>query len=151
MRAKKVALATMVLMLAGCSGKITMMPRDSGKTYMGTVEGNGFGSGTFTIPIDGETYTGVGVRTTTNETFGFAQTYGTGQATAAGPRGTVIASGSGSTFGSSYSDGGTKAVKAILSSPSGKGLRCDFTSTGNGGGGICVDDKKRVYDAVVYR
>jgi hypothetical protein len=122
--------------LAGCTGQVQMMPRDSGKIYSGTVQGSATGSGTMSITIDGETYTGPIVRTSSGESFGFIQQYGRGGATA---------------FSTVVSSGGTHNVKGILSSPNGRGLRCEFTSDGGGGGGICVDDKSRVYDAVVSR
>lgn len=113
-----------------------MMPRDSGHVYSGTVQGSASGTGTMTITIDGETYTGPIVRTTSSDSFGFVQQFGGGGSTS---------------FGTMASSGGTANVKAILSSANGRGLRCEFTSTGNGGGGICVDDKSHVYDAIVSR
>ena len=111
-----------------------MMPRDSGKIYSGTVNGNGTGSGTMAITIDDEAYTGPIVRTSSGDSFGFVQQYGS--------KGT-------SSFGTVVSSGGTANVKAMLASPSGRGLRWELTSTGTSGGGICVDDKSRVYDAIV--
>jgi hypothetical protein len=132
---KIMALISIAFALSACSGMVQMMPRDSGKVYSGTVKGSLGGSGTMTVTIDGEAFSGPIVRTTSNESFGFTQQYGRG----------------GSTVGLSAADGGTHLVKAILSSPSGRGLRCEFSSDGNGGGGICVDDKSRIYDAVVTR
>ena len=122
--------------LLGCTGQVQMMPRDSGKIYSGTVQGSATGSGTMSIAIDGETYTGPIVRTSSGDSFGFIQQYGRGGATA---------------FSTVVSSSGTHNVKGILSSTNGRGLRCEFTSDGNGGGGICVDDKSRIYDAVVSR
>lgn len=133
---KTVLLLTFPLFLAGCSGFVQMMPRDSGKVYSGTVQGSATGSGTMTILIDGEQFTGPVVRTGSNDSFGFIQQYG-GKA--------------GFSSGSVVSIGGTATVKAILSSQNGRGLRCEFTSDGSGGGGVCVDDSGRVLDAVVGR
>ena len=124
------------LLLAGCAGQVQMMPRDTGKIYSGTVQGSATGSGTMSITIDDETYTGPIVRTSSGESFGFAQAYG--------PRGA-------SAFGTFVSSSGDATVKGILSSKSGRGLRCEFLSNGSGGGGICVDDRARVFDAVVSR
>jgi len=132
MRNLKFALA--VVLLAGCAGKVQMMPRDSGKIYSGTVNGNGMGSGTMAITIDDEAYTGPVVRTSSGESFGFFQQFGSKGAPSIG---TVVSSGA------------TANVKAMLASPNGRGLRCELTSTGASGGGICVDDKSRVYDAIV--
>lgn len=131
---RNLCLTLAVGLLVGCAGKVQMMPRDSGKIYSGTVQGNGMGSGTMSITIDDETYTGPVIRTSSGDSFGFIQQYGS--------RGT-------SSFGTVVSSGGTANVKAMLASPNGRGLRCELTSTGVSGGGICVDDKLRVYDAVV--
>jgi hypothetical protein len=113
-----------------------MMPRDSGKVYSGTVQGSATGAGAMTIDIDGQTYTGPVIRTGSSDSFGFIQQYG--------KRGMV-------STGTMASVGGTATVKAILSSPAGRGLRCELTSDGSGGGGICVDDLGRVLDAIVGR
>ena len=133
---RKLFCVVALLSLAGCAGQVQMMPRDSGKVYSGTVQGNGMGSGTMSITIEGETYTGPIVRTTSNESFGLVQQFGRNGA---------------SSIGTVVSSGGTANVKGILASANGRGLRCEFTSTGGGGGGICLDDKSRVYDAVVSR
>ncbi|WKJ88780.1 hypothetical protein QZJ86_12180 [Methylomonas montana] len=121
-------LALLLPILTGCTGVIQAMPRDSGKVYSGEVFGNGFSSGSITLPINGETYSGPIV--STDAGFGLIQRHGN--------------SASASEFG------GTRTVKGILSSPSGKGLRCEFTSNGLGGSGICIDDKQQIYDAIVH-
>lgn len=133
---KTVLLLAFPLFLAGCSGFIQMMPRDSGKVYSGTVQGSATGAGAMSILIDGEQFTGPVVRTGSSDSFGFIQQYG-GKA--------------GFSSSSVVSIGGTATVKAILSSQNGRGLRCEFTSDGSGGGGVCVDDTGRVLDAVVGR
>ena len=112
------------------------MPRDSGKVYLGTVQGSATGAGTMTIAIDGQTYSGPVVRTSSDDSFGFVQQYG--------KRG-LTSTGTMASFGS------TATVKAILSSPAGRGLRCEFTSDGSSGGGVCMDDQGRVLDAIVSR
>jgi hypothetical protein len=127
---------SLVSVVAGCSGMIQLMPRDSGKVYSGTVQGSATGAGTMTINIEGETYTGPVVRTGSNDSFGFLQQYG--------KRGLM-------STGTMASIGNTATVKAILTSPAGRGLRCEFTSDGTGGGGVCVDDQGRVLDAIVSR
>ena len=112
-----------------------MMPRDAGTVYSGVVTGNG-DSGSMSVTIDQEVYSGPIVATTANNSFGFIQQYGRG----------------GPSFGTITASGGPRIVKGILSSPSGRGLRCEFSSNGgNGGGGVCVDDHSRVFDAVVTR
>ena len=116
---------------------MTLMPRDSGKTYSGTLKGHGGGSGTATVTIEGTTYTGTAVVVSSIESFGFSTSYG-------------LTSGGTSTrtYGRSYSSG-DEFVKAILSSPDGRGLRCDFVAHESTGGGICVDDQKTVFDVVI--
>ena len=52
------------------------MPRDSGKTYSGTLKGHGGGSGTATVTIEGTTYTGTAVVVSSIESFGFSTSYG---------------------------------------------------------------------------
>ena len=133
---KKAVSILAALVLSGCAGYVQMMPRDSGKVYSGTVQGSATGAGTMTIDIDGQTFTGPVVRTGSNDSFGFIQQYG--------KRGMM-------STGTMASVGSTATVKAILSSPAGRGLRCEFTSDGSGGGGICVDDQGRVLDAIVGR
>lgn len=136
MLAKRVVpFALLVALLSGCAGYVQMMPRDSGKVYSGVVQGSVTGSGTMSIDIDGQTYSGPVVRTGSNDSFGFIQQYGK----------------RGMSTGTMTSFGSTASVKAILSSPAGRGLRCEFTSDGSGGGGVCVDDQGRVLDAIVGR
>lgn len=133
---KTVSIFVATLTLTGCAGYVQMMPRDSGKVYSGTVQGSATGAGTMTIDIDGQTYTGPVVRTGSSDSFGFIQQYG--------KRGLT-------STGTMAGFGGTATIKAILSSPAGRGLRCEFTSDGSGGGGVCVDDLGRVLDAIVGR
>lgn len=129
------SVALLAVILTGCAGYVQMMPRDSGKVYSGTVQGSVTGSGTMSIDIDGQRYTGPVVRTGSNDSFGFIQQYGK----------------RGISTGTIATAGGTATVKAILSSPAGRGLRCEFTSDGSGGGGICVNDQGSVLDAIVGR
>lgn len=133
---KTASILAAVLVLSGCAGYVQMMPRDSGKVYSGAVQGSATGAGSMTIDIDGQVYTGPVIRTGSSDSFGFIQQYGKK---------------TGASTGSMVSVGGTATVKALLSSPAGRGLRCEFTSDGSGGGGICVDDQGRVLDAIVGR
>lgn len=136
-------LSTVILALAlaisGCAYNLTLMPRDSGKMYQGEMKGDGTGSGTLTVQIDGDTCTGLVARVASNQTFGFANTYG---ANNQGTRANAF------TTTSSFGD---VAVKGILSCQSGKGIRCDMTGQGSSGGGICVDDAGKVYDVIAIR
>lgn len=123
------------VMLVGCVGHRTvmLMPRDSGKIYTGTMEGAN-GMGTMSVTIEGVIFTGPVVVTQSNETFGFYQSFGAG-----GLRSGFVAGQSGSAY-----------LKALLASPDGRGLRCDLIGSGGGkGSAICVDDKGRVFDAII--
>lgn len=130
------ALAVAVITLTGCAYKVSMMPRDSGKIYTGVFNNNGSGSGSMTVDVDGVTYSGPVVKVGSNDTFGFAQTFGYNS------KGVVSSStGTGASYGDVF-------IKALLTSPDGKGMRCDLRGRGTSGGGICVDDQQRVYDVV---
>ncbi|MCA8326100.1 hypothetical protein [Burkholderia cepacia] len=126
-------------LLSACSMNATLMSRDSGRTYTGELNGNGMGSGTMTVTIDGTTFTGPAVRVASNDTFGLASAYGFNN------RG-----GSATALATSFSEG-DKRAKALLSSADGHGLRCDLVGRDGTGGGICVDDAQKVYDVVLVR
>jgi len=132
-------LSVSMVLLSACAQnwQLTMMPRNSGKVYTGTAHGDGFGGGTVKVIIDGVSYEGPAMRTSSNDTFGFFQTYGSrGQ----------------SSFGTTESVGGSITVKAILSSPDSRGLRCDLVGDGMGHlGGICLDDRSNIYDVLASR
>lgn len=121
--------------LAGCAFQVTMMPRDSGKVYLGQMSGSG-GVGTMTMNIEAKTCTGPVVRVGANETFGFANTFGTNSRGVTTTGFTTI-----STFGDVY-------LKALLSCSDGGGLRCDISGRFPSGGGICADDTGRVFDMI---
>ena len=133
-----IAIATMTA-LSGCAYNLTLMPRDSGKTYSGEMLGKGDGTGTLNVNLDGDTCSGPVARVASNQTFGFANTYATNN------RGQ---SANAFTTSSSFGD---VALKGILSCKSGKGLRCDLTGQGSSGGGICLDDTGKVYDVLAIR
>jgi hypothetical protein len=126
------------LLVAGCSYTATLMSRDSGRTYTGSLEGKGM-TGTMTVAINDTTYTGPAVRVGSNDTFGFASAYSFNSH-----------GGAATAFGNSYSVG-DRFIKALLSSSDGHGLRCDLRGRGSSGGGICVDDGGKVYDVILVR
>jgi hypothetical protein len=125
----------LALFLTGCAGNIKIMPRDSGKIYSGELSKCFNGSCDIALHIDGETYHGVVVKATSNERGVLMSEFNS--------RGQI-------SVGSGFADGGTTLVKGLLSAPSGKGLRCEFSATGSGGAGVCMDDNRRLFDAVVY-
>lgn len=136
---KKFATSALAILLAGCAYQVTMMPRDSGKVYQGTFNSKGNGTADMSVTIEGTTYSGQAVRVSSNDSFGFAQMFGSNN------RGGKV-----QTFGTSY-QAGDVTMKAIMSSPDGKGLRCDVSGRDATGGGICVDDMQRIYDVVLVR
>lgn len=125
-------------LLASCSFNATLMARDSGKTYSGELSGNGMGSGTMTVALNDTVYAGPVVRVGSNDSVGISNAFVTG------PHGTFSA------VGTSVSDG-DRFAKALLSSPDGRGLRCELRGSLSGGGGVCVDDSNKVYDVLLSR
>lgn len=135
---KMMAMIT-TLALCGCAYNVTLMPRDSGKTYQGELISNGGRSGTMTLRLDEVTCTGPAAKVASNESFGFANIYGSNsRGQTANAFATVTTS-------------GDAAVKAILTCSNGSGMRCDITGRGSSAGGICLDDKGKVYDALAIR
>lgn len=128
-----------VTSLAGCAYNVTLMPRDSGRTFTGELHSDGGGSGTMSVMLDDGLCTGPAARVASNQSFGFANTYGSNT------RGQFA-----SAF-STISIAGDTTVKAILSCAGGSGLRCDMTGRDATAGGVCVDDKGRVFDVLVIR
>ena len=135
---KKIASMIAALALYGCAYNVTLMPRDSGKTYSGELNSNGTGSGTMSVNLDGATCSGPFAKVASGETFGFANTYGQVGAKPVSAFSTMASS-------------GDVTVKAILSCSNGSGLRCDITGRGASAGGLCLDDKGKVYDILAIR
>lgn len=132
------------LALAGCAStyQLTVMPRDSGKLYTGVAAGAGNGEGLISITIEDKTYSGTWVETQPSYATGYVTGgYGWGWGRGRGGLGTSIAM--------DNPQGGES--KALLTAPDGSGLRCDFKSGYDHGGGMCADDKGRVYDVQVRR
>jgi hypothetical protein len=132
------------LALAGCAStyNLTVMPRDSGKLYSGVAEdAGGGGEGRISITIEDKTYTGSWVETAPAQATGYVSGgWGWGWR-GRGSLGTFVTI--------DNPEGG--AAKALLTAPDGSGLRCDFKSGHGRGGGMCADDKGRVYDVQVRR
>jgi hypothetical protein len=130
--------AFIVIVLTGCAGsmKLTLMPRDSGKVYSGQLDGDGMGSGTAAIDIDGVICSGLAARVSSSEVTGISSTIG-----AVGGRNF-----SSSTIG--VAGTGATAVKVLLSCNDGTGLRCELSGQNRRGGGVCIDDKGKAYDVL---
>ena len=123
--------------LYGCAFQITLMPRDSGKVYTGEMVSSGSGGGTMTVKLDdGETCVGPVGRVSSKDSLGLANTH------TAINRGNIV--------NVSTTTSSDVTIRAIMSCTSGKGLRCELSGQG-GGGGICVDDSGRVFDALAIR
>ncbi len=129
-------LMVIAVFLTGCAGsmKLTLMPRDSGKIYSGQLDGDGMGSGTASIDIEGVICSGPVARVSSSEVTGISSTIG-----AVGGH-----SYSSSTFSAAGS--GNTTAKILLSCTNGAGLRCDVSGQNRRGGGICIDDKGKSYD-----
>ena len=130
----RMLLVAMIGSISGCALQMQVMSRDSGNMYKGSVQGNGFGSGTISLVLGDKMCSGAFARGASNDSFGFFQTYGARGVTS---------------IGSVQNFGGSSTVKALLSCTDGTGLRCDFIGGGGTGTGICVDSKNQVFDAIV--
>ena len=130
------------LVLGGCATtyQLAVMPRDSGKLYEGAATDTGYGEGPISITIEGRTYTGTWVQTVPDRTYGYVS-----GGWAGGHRGGW--GGAGGFISMDNPNGGLS--KALLSSPDGAGLRCDLQSGWGRGGGICTDDRGKMYDVQV--
>lgn len=131
-------------LLAGCAStyQLSLMPRDSGTVYQGTAVEQPGGEAQVSITLGDVTYSGTWVYTVPSRTYantaGVSGWYG-------GWRGRPW-----------WYDSGVVAidrpgaVKALLQSPDGRGLRCDLRGmTGGSGGGTCTDDKGAIYDVQI--
>lgn len=140
MRTHRILAAIAALTLAGCATtyQLTLMPRDSGKLYYGTADEGGSSEGRVSITIEDKTYAGSWVQATPSRTHGYATGgFGWGYGRGGWGLGTMITM--------DNPEGGS--VTALLQSPDGAGLRCEFRGGGyRRGGGLCRDDKGREYD-----
>src|SRR5688572_8842973 len=137
-------LALATLLLGGCAStyQLTLMPRDSGKTYNGVMEGLATGEGPITVAIEGKTYNGTWVESAPATTTGWV-----GGGVGYGYRGWRGWGMGGGTIHMDTPGGG--AAKALLTASDGSGLRCDLRGTRSGGGGECRDDKGKEYDVQI--
>jgi len=131
------------LALAGCAStyNLTLMPRDSGRTYTGTLEEVTQGEGKISVTIEGKAYSGTWVQSASAYSQGWI-TGGLGLGF--GRRGW---GGLGTSIVLDNPQGGE--AKALLSAADGAGLRCDFRSSHERGGGVCRDDKGKEYDVQI--
>jgi hypothetical protein len=127
-----------VLALAGCatSYELTVMPQDSGKLYSGTADENANGEGRISITIEGKTYSGTWIETQPSQTTGYVS------------GGFGFRRGGLGSFVTMDNPQGSES-KALLTAPDASGLRCDFRAGQGRGGGMCRDDKGRMYDVQV--
>ncbi len=129
------------LALAGCASTydLTLMPRDSGKTYTGTLQEVARGEGKMSVNIEGKAYNGTWVQS--------APAYSQGWITGGLGFGRRGWGGLGTSIILDNPQGGE--AKALLSAADGSGLRCDFRSSHERGGGVCRDDKGKEYDVQI--
>lgn len=164
MRSKvTISLATcLVMLVAGCSGKFTLIDRSNGEIHSGMTDGSTMsGTGNVVLNIESEDYRGPWVYQASGGSFSFSNFSTTSNAfasgSAVGPRGlstsqlsgTGVSSGTASTL--SVSAVGNGMINARASS--GKFVRCIFTfnTMNNTGIGECARNDGRVYDLNVRR
>ena len=136
-------MAAALLGLAGCAStyQLTLMPRDSGKTYGGVMDGLNSGQGAISINIEGKAYSGTWVESAPAYTSGWVSG-------GYGYRGWGWGGWAGGASVHMDNPGGG-AAKALLTAADGSGLRCDLRGTRSGGGGECRDDKGKEYDVQI--
>jgi hypothetical protein len=130
------------LAVSGCATTyhLAVMPRDSGKIYEGVATDTGYGEGPVSITIDGRTYNGTWVQTVPDRTYGYVSGgFGWGRRGWGGLGGGFVTM--------DNPNGGT--AKALLTASDGSGLRCDLQSGLGRGGGICTDDRGKMYDVQI--
>lgn len=128
------------LALAGCATTydLALMPRDRGIVYNGTAEDSGRGEGPIAITIDDKHYTGTWVQAVPEQGTAF-MSGGIGWGWRHGMLGSMV----------TYDNPRGGVAKALLTAPGGAGLRCDLRTSAGRGGGVCRDDKGRVYDVQI--
>lgn len=114
------------------------MPRDSGRIYSGWLRGAE--TGIAEITIDGTTYSGQAVRSSSPE--GFALTTMTSQGQYPQRSANAI----------TVTDSGANiGVRALLRSADGRGLRCYFEGRNGSATGSCRDDAGAIYDVILTK
>lgn len=135
------AIAAAALALSGCATTyhLALMPRDSGRIYEGVATDTGYGEGPISITIEGRTYNGTWVQAVPDRTTGYVSGgFGFGR------RGWGMGGG----FISMDNPNGGLA-KALLTAQDGGGLRCDLQGGAGRGGGVCTDDRGKMYDVQI--
>lgn len=127
------------LLAAACSHNVVMLGRESGAIGIGSAAASMGNSGTLSVELLGETYSGPWVFMSNSGSVGYGLINAYGYGANAG-----AVSGSATTFSQSTDGRGT----VLMSAPSGATLRCEFdynswTSTGLG---VCEHSGGEVFD-----
>ena len=131
------------LALTGCATtyQLAVMPRDSGRLYEGVATDTGSGEGPISITIEGKAYNGTWVQSVPERSYGYVSGgWGWGGWHRGGWAG-------GGFISMDNPNGGL--AKALLTAADGAGLRCDLQNSWGRGGGVCYDDRGRMYDVQV--
>lgn len=141
------------LFLSSCTYQLTLMPRDGGTTYHGLATRDIVpGSGDLSITIDDTTYSGSWTAMRDQYSGSDSVTiYNNAQPMHSSPIASAMASSSATAasaaMAASANTSSRSSGSALLSSPEGRGLRCEFQYGGGGvGDGFCIDDTGRIYD-----
>jgi len=131
-------------LLAGCTSTytLTLMPRNSGMTYVGEAVERNSTEADVTIAIENAVYTGTWLYTTADRSNAYVSGgFGFGSRRSSIGLGSVV----------SVDNPQGAEAKALLKAADGSGLRCDFRgmAQGRGGAGTCQDDKGLVYDVQI--
>lgn len=159
----KFALLVVAVLVGGCAGKFTLIDRSDGQVYNGSTDGSTMGgSGSATLLIEGENYSGPWIYQASGGSFNFTNFLSTssisGSATTVGPRGgvaTTTLSGSGTSSGATTTLGVSAVGNGMINAraASGKFVRCvfSFNTMNNTGIGECLRNDGRTYDLNVKR
>ena len=160
---KLIFIYLIITFLAGCAGKFTLIDRTNGQIYKGATDGSTMNaSGSATLQVEGERYSGPWIYQASGGSFSFANTVGSSTMSGTGSirtpsgqvyntnlSGTTTNSGSATAFSQSVVGNGMVNVN----SESGKFIRCIFTfnTMQNTGIGECMRNDGRAYDLNVNR
>lgn len=131
---KRITLIAAALLLSGCAHAVQLTPRDGGPIGYGSAPASVGDKGQLTVNLNGKTYTGRWVLVR-GGSMGFGTAY----------------SGASIATASMYGMAADANGQAILSSPDGAHLRCQFSysSWSDAGMGVCQDDAGKTYDMTI--
>ena len=129
----------LVLSLMGCAAtmNVAMMSRTSGESFQGELRGDGRGSGSMIVNFRGQQCSRPATRIASDEK------------TVVGSAWSVNSGGQSIGTLAAATISGDATMKALLSCPNGKGMRCVLKGRDLHGGGECTTDDGQIFDVIV--